>query len=185
MTRHTFRFGRRTFKHMINTGRWGTTWLLEVAEKWHNELIGGCMAASWGSSWRKNSPSDITYEVMGKGSSAQTMLHALSMYSWRGMLPGNTTTLLATTASTYTLLMDRPKVWCTTISKRASLIWTRSPCSTGLRVTCKTVLSGSNASWWPIFANTTSLVVACTFAYSPSMVGPKDVCSSSCIIGST
>jgi len=68
MTRHTFSFGRPAFKYTIMVDGRGTTWLTQVAEKWHNELADRCkglLAADWGSSWRKNTPGDITHKMVG------------------------------------------------------------------------------------------------------------------------
>ena len=41
MTKHAFMFRRPTFKHTIMANGLGTTWLAQVAKKWHNELVGG------------------------------------------------------------------------------------------------------------------------------------------------
>ena len=68
MTKHTFRFGRPTFKHTIMIDGWGTTWLAQVAEKWHNELVGGCkgsLATDWEPSSKKQYPRDIIHKMVG------------------------------------------------------------------------------------------------------------------------
>lgn len=69
MTRHNFRFRRPTFQHTIMADGQGTTWLAQVAKKWHNELADGCkglLAARCRPSWRKkNSPRDITHKMVG------------------------------------------------------------------------------------------------------------------------
>ncbi len=49
---------------IMEDGR-GTTWLAQVAEKWHNELAGGCWMPTEDHFGEKNSPKDITHKMVG------------------------------------------------------------------------------------------------------------------------
>lgn len=130
-------------------------------------LIQPCMASQ---KYPLRNPTSLP--VMG--TSGQIVLQALSMYSWRGMLPKSLPALSVVCASTRTSSVGQPKDGYTTISNN----------SCRLLASYKTTLSTSNTSWGQMSANTATLLVVCTSIYSSLMVNSNGGWPSSSVTSS-